>query len=241
MSSKALLPSAVTSSLASWRCDDPVSNGKHGRSALLWSGAERRQRPKLQLCAPDDTYCRLRKVHRPEAGRWAYLEISLTSDAQRDLLALLDHYAMGVAHKKCLPWFEKPLSLDAIGSMYKPICAPESETLHIRFEPANCNIWRVLSDGVSYGGGADGDLAEGVSFLPCFTVNGIYFKSREMGLSLTCTDVLVYPAQEWPFHLNATLLPASASCGASLPEHEEVWDKPAVVAVASSVSEVSVR
>ena len=251
MSAKALLPTEAASACASWRCDDPIPNGKHGRSALLWTNGERRQRPKVQLCTPDEPCCRVSGVVVPGDGKWGYVDVTPTTESQCDLLETLDQFAMELAHKKCVAWFGKPLTLEVISTMYKPIMASESAAARFRFDPANCSIWCVQPGGRSYANGSVADLVSGAVFLPCFTVNGIYFKAREMGLSLTCTDMLVYPTQNWPFHLATPLIPDVSGFPNTLPEHEDVCERfermppdpiaGAASCVTSDVTNVSMR
>lgn len=249
MSAKAILPTEAAAACTSWSCDDPIPNGKQGRSALLWKSAERRQRPQIQLCSPDETYCRISGVMIPEHGKWGYVDVTPTTESQCALLQTLDQFTMELAHKKCVAWFGKPLTLEVIASMYKPILAQERPAARFRFDSDNCNIWCVQPGGRSYVGGTPADLVAGAAFLPCFTVNGIYFKAREMGLSLTCTDMLVYLEESWPFHLASPLVPDVLAIPTTLPEHEEVCERTvpdhttsaSVLTISCPVSELSTR
>jgi hypothetical protein len=247
MSVKAILPSEAAAACASWVCDDPVPNGRYGRSALLWKSAERRQRPKVQLCSPDEAFCRVAGVTIPEDGKWGYVDATPVTESQFALLRTLDQFATELAHEKCVPWFGKPLPLEVVASMYKPILAQDKVVARFRFDPSSCNIWCVQPGGRSYSDGSPSDLVAGAAFLPCLTVNGIYFKAREMGLSLTCTDMLVYPEAGWPFQLASPLVPDVSAAPATLPEHEEGCERTApehiapIPSVACPPSDTSTR
>lgn len=204
-----------------WVCDNPVQNGSNARSALIWDSTARKERPRLQLVQPEEPCFRVCGTESPSPNaRWLHFDAMPGCDAQHVYLAHLDRYAMDVAEKRCAEWFGKPLSMDSIGAMYRPIVHPDRRTVRLRMPVDTCRVWCVGPNN-TYQPGTMEDITEGLTVLPCVTVNGIYFKAREMGLSLTCTDILVYSAPEaLPFHLLEPLQRAEPP-DSHLPEHEE--------------------
>ncbi len=220
-SKKAMLRTEVLAALPNWVCDNPIQNGANARSALIWDSRARKDRPRLQLVQPDEPCFRVCRTETPVPdARWRQFDAVPGCDAQQMYLARLDRYATDVAQRRCAEWFGKPLSEDSIGAMYRPIMHPDRRTLRLRLPVDSCRIWCVGPNN-TYQPGSLEDIAEGLTVLPCVTVNGIYFKAREMGLSLTCTDILVYSAPDvLPFHLLEPLQRAEPP-DAHLPEHEE--------------------
>ena len=216
---KAALPCDVFSASGSWVCEDPVPNGKNGRSALVWKGSQKMERPKVQLCSPEETcYEVVEVVNGSNGGAYGYMEVRPSTQAQYALLAQLDQYALDQAGTKCQEWFGKVLSADTIRSMYRPLVS-DGGCVRLRFSLGTCNVWCVQPGGREYTDSCFNDIAAGCRVLPCVTVNGIYFKTRVMGLSLTCSDVLLYPSKSWPFHVSRPM--SRGECPTGLPEHED--------------------
>ena len=216
MTSKALLPVEFFSGAhAAWLCDTPSTAGKHGRSALIWSSAERNASPKLQLASPDEPGYRIERGPSESSTNYMHIDAQPGNDNQRQVLGALDRYAIQQAEHNCKQWFGKSLSVDQLQSMYRPLLE-ESGFVRLRFSRASCNVWCVQNGG--YVPGTPSDLECGGRIMPCVTLNGIYFKAREMGLSLTCSDMLVFPVACFPFHVPASLLRPTPVC---LPEHED--------------------
>lgn len=223
---KAILPAEVVDASQQWCCDDPIPNGKNGRSSLLWSDSRRVCRPKVQLASPTENYYTIRKTNEAPDSGWGILEVSPGGDQQTNVLHQLDAYAMGISENKCMDWFGKMLTAQNIQNMYRPLIK-DNGTLRLRYSPASCNIWVILNGNQRYINGTQNDLFAGCTILPCITVNGIYFKMREMGLSVTCSDILVRPPVCLPFHLDRPMT-FGVDENVVLPEHEEGSDNPSV-------------
>jgi len=221
---KATLPCDVLSASGSWVCENPVPNGKNGRSALVWKGPQKTERPKVQLCSPEETCYEVVEVaSSANGGAYGYMEVRPSTQAQYSLLAQLDQYALDQASTKCQEWFGKVLPTETIRSMYRPLVG-DGGCVRLRLSLGSCNVWCVQPGGREYTDSCFEDIAAGCRVLPCVTVNGIYFKAREMGLSLTCSDVLLYPSKSWPFHLSQPM--SRGEWPAGLPEHEDVSTEP---------------
>lgn len=209
---------------ASWICDNPVPSGPGGRSAFLWSDAERSEKPKVQLCHPENKpFYHVHSVSQSQSGKgYAYLHVAPGTAEQAQLLQQLDEYAIRQAEQNCLQWFGKALSLEHIQSMYSVILSPNTGGCKLRVDTSACNIWCVQPDGKNFTVGNHTHLRADARILPCITVNGIYFKAREMGLSLTCTEMLIYPETACSMRLPAQLnLKPTCLQVLDLPEHEE--------------------
>ena len=100
--------------------------------------------------------------------------------------------------------------------MFVPICGESEDRVLLRFSPTTCNCWHSHSHSFTLTPLLRSTLESGARVSLCFSINGIYFKSRQMGLSITCTDMLIQPAVVCPFHYHAALDAEHA-----LPEHED--------------------
>jgi hypothetical protein len=213
MTEKALLAAEALAQLDTWYCGGPVLNDKHSRSAFIWTDETRRKRPKIQLCSPEEPCCAVVSVDVQDSV--VYALVRPRTDAQHALLTRLDEFAIELVQRKCGEWFGKALTPEHIKGMYRPLI--HRECLCLRMPVDACNVWKTSRNGKQYVEGCPRDLRAAGRILPCVTVNGIYFKAREMGLSLTCSDALFFaPAAPLPFHL-----PAAFETDDSLPEHVE--------------------
>ena len=200
----ALLPQELD--FSEWTISRPIADGRHGRSVLI-NGTDG-YAPKLQLADPTDDFFTIKEVQEQ------HVLLEPGSSEQVELLEKLDAFAIEQALTHCADWFGKQLTADTIQSLYRPLTA---EALRLRIS-RSCNFYVLERD--RYRTVTITQLQEGQRVLPCVQINGMYFKTREMGLSLGCSDLLVrLPPQPWPFRLAATVQPAS---GCLLPEHDEL-------------------
>ena len=216
---KAFLISNLDADSAAWTCRDPVVHGK-GRSAFLHSQKDGNTPPKVQLCDPGKASFVIEKT----AGVGEeYMHIIVTpNEEQTDAITALDEYILNIAVNNCAKWFGKSLTAEQIRCMYLPTINSETHELRLRV-PCNCqSLWCVSGDGLHYGHGTLGDLVPGCAVTPCVSLNGIYFKTRAMGLSLTVTDLLMYPNHEpaFPFHITENL--SRRAVKFELPEHDDI-------------------
>jgi hypothetical protein len=214
---KASLLTNLAVDCAAWTCQDPVAHGK-GRSAFL-RGAQANAPPKVQLCSPGETPFVVERT--AEAGE-EYMHVVVTpNENQAHSIAALDEYILSIAVQNCAKWFGKSLTAEQIRSMYTSTINPETQNLRLRV-PCNCrNVWCISSDGTNYSRGTLDDLVPGCVITPCVSLNGIYFKTRAMGLSMTVTDLLVYPNCEPAFTFHVAEPLARRAVKFELPEHEE--------------------
>lgn len=221
---RTLLPHEVQSASAEWHCSDPRANTKNGRSALIWSDANRKFRPSIQLCMADDPAHIVEGVEASTGSPYMFIQNKPGTNDQIALLHYLDQYACNLAEYNCNAWFDKNLTKEQIRSMYRPLVNSETNTVSLRLSLQSCSVWHVSEERCRYSAGSLDDIAVGCRVLPCISVNGIYFKAREMGLSVTCTALVVFEAkQAMPFHLgdSYTCEEESHDAGGSLPEHED--------------------
>uniref|UniRef100_A0A6C0C0D8 Uncharacterized protein n=1 Tax=viral metagenome TaxID=1070528 RepID=A0A6C0C0D8_9ZZZZ len=198
----ALLPQQVSEATELWHCTDPHQNKKNGRSALIRSSAKGGHRPQLQLCTVDDPSPIVKAVEVSTSTSHMFVELAPGTKEQFDVLYTLDSYALNLAESNCNAWFGKTLTKDQISSMYKPLINSQTNTLLLRV-PMDCSVWRVAKARQRYSTGSITDLCLGCHVLPCISINGIFFKTREMGLSVTCSALIMFQSTtSIPFHLD---------------------------------------
>lgn len=220
---RTLLPQEVHEASKSWYCSEPYTNKKNGRSALIWSDAKRNYRPSIQLCMADEPSHIVNGVEVSTSSSYMFLEVKPGTDEQFDLLNYLDRYAFDLAECNCNLWFGKNLTKEQIRSMYCPLINSETNTLTLRLPLRSCSVWKVSEARCRYSTGSLEDISIGCRVLPCISVNGIYFKAREMGLSVTCTALIVFESKKvMPFHLSEDYAcEESDDTEDCLPEHDD--------------------
>jgi hypothetical protein len=214
MSDKAQLYTAAAEAFSDWHLDDPISNVKQGRSVLLWSSAKREARPKIQVVLPSEAPLKVLSVEMPgPAGKWGSVEVLVESKELLGFLQQLDAYTIATASSKCHGWFGKALACEHLQTMHRPLVC--DGRLRLRIDAQTCRFWAARGREKKYVESCMADLQKGHLLLPCVSVNGLYFKAREFGLSVSCSDALIYPCEPMPFHLG------EGPEEDGLPEHED--------------------
>ena len=223
MQGKAQLYPDALSSLREWVWDTITLQQSHpsGRSVHFWVNERRQERPKVQLVCPGEPCFAASPVRGGEDSAWDQLAAEPATDAQAEFFAHLDNFAVDLASRQCMEWFGKSLSVDQITGMYRPLLRKPGSAINLHVRRSGCRVWNVYPNDV-YDTGSFASLATGSRVLPCVTINGIYFKAREMGLSLTCTDLLVYSRDALPFQLERPLIFRANVQTEELPEHAEM-------------------
>ena len=220
-SNKAEVYTDVLFSNLTWTCDNPQQNSRRGLSVLLWKDEKRLEKPKIQLARPDEPFPTVKGLTAPSSQEspWFRLLLTLPTEEQKRFMQQLDAFAVDLASRKCREWFGKTLSTGEIQAMYRPLLQTEDSPLKLHVNRDQCNVWALHAKNL-YTASTFSSLSAGSNLLPCVTVNGMYFKAREMGLSLSCTDILVCPSETFPFTLNKHLSRADKNEAMDeLPEH----------------------
>lgn len=197
-------------SFQQWTIGVLQNSSQSGRSVHFWSDTSLATKDKIQLAAHGENLPTLKLLEKDT------VEFTPGTEQQLSYLQSLDTFALELLTANSSSWFGKSFSSENLASMQTSIMSSTGKW-RCRL-PSTCNIWYSLN-GNTCTHTSSKSLESGMKCIPCFTVNGLYFKSHTMGLSLSITDMLVYPVQEkLPFNLQQALTVANYP---DLPEHEE--------------------
>ena len=133
------------------------------------------------------------------------LELSIESPALKQFLETLDKKNLETAVAQSPEWFRKTVDADAIKQMYVPLSkeptkADQKPTVRVKVKCGDgypTNIYVVQdtdADGnLSYVKGTPDDLTRNVKCLVMVETVGLWFMSRQFGMSLSATEILVWP------------------------------------------------
>jgi hypothetical protein len=132
------------------------------------------------------------------------LELTIESAELMTFLETLDKQNLATAKAQSPEWFRKSVEEDAIKQMYvslvkEPTKAENKPTVRVKVKCGDypTNIYVVqdhdASGNLSYVKGTPDDLARNVKCLVMVETVGLWFMSRQFGMSLTATEILVWP------------------------------------------------
>ena len=131
------------------------------------------------------------------------LELSVESPALNDFLQKMDERNIKTAVEKSPNWFKKSVDEGAVTNMYVPLLKPPVKedakaTVRVKVKcgdyPTNIYVVDDVSDGkLSYHKGGPDDLARNVKCMVMVETVGLWFMSRQFGMSLTATEIIVWP------------------------------------------------
>lgn len=132
------------------------------------------------------------------------LELSIESPTLLKFLDDLDKKNIDVAKQNSPEWFKKNLDEDAIKNMYvylvkQPSKEGQKPTVRVKVkctEQYPTNIFVVQScegNELKYTKGTPEDLTKNSKCMAIVESVGLWFMSRQFGMSLTATDILVWP------------------------------------------------
>lgn len=132
------------------------------------------------------------------------LELTIESPALLGFLERLDDKNMSCAISQSPEWFKKTLEPDAVRNMYvklvkEPTKADQKPTVRVKVKcgdyPTNIYVVQDIDgDGnLTYTKGSPDDLVRNVKCLVMVETVGLWFMSRQFGMSLTATEILVWP------------------------------------------------
>ena len=132
------------------------------------------------------------------------LELSIESEELLTFLTQLDEKNVDTAVKQSPEWFRKQLEPDAVRQMYvnlvKPPFKPEQKpTVRVKVKcgdyPTNIYVVeeRDANGNLHYSKGSAEDLGRNVKCLVMVETVGLWFMSRQFGMSLTASEILVWP------------------------------------------------
>lgn len=131
------------------------------------------------------------------------LELSVESPALHEFLKNMDEKNIKTAVEKSPTWFKKSVDEGAVTNMYVPLLKPpvkddSKPTVRVKVKcgdyPTNIYVVDDVSDGkLSYHKGGPDDLARNVKCMVMVETVGLWFMSRQFGMSLTATEIIVWP------------------------------------------------
>jgi hypothetical protein len=132
------------------------------------------------------------------------LELTIESPDLLKFLGDLDEKNIQTAVDSSNEWFKKPMTKEAVDPMYVRMVKPPSKidakpTVRVKVKcneyPTNVYVVTdVDADGnLTYVKGSHDDLTKNVKCLVIAETVGLWFMSRQFGMSLTATEILVWP------------------------------------------------
>lgn len=148
------------------------------------------------------------------------LELTVESPALHDFLSELDNKNIDTAMESSPLWFKKKIDRDAVEQMYErllrtPNTDAKKHTVRVKVKcgdyPTNVYVVESEEGGkMVYTRGTHDDLKRNVKCLVMVETVGLWFMARQFGMSLTATDIIVWPTAKRPTGIEAfTMSPAT--------------------------------
>lgn len=157
------------------------------------------------------------------------LDLSIEDEELSGFLKKLDEKNISTACSKSMEWFKKEFDRSMIENMYVPLYKPSSNpekykpTVRTKLkisEQYNTEIWVATSnigeEPLNYKRGTMNDITKGSMCLAIVETGGLWFASRQFGMSLALTQILVYPSQR-----NEGISAFSLAPGTQIKQEEE--------------------
>ena len=193
---------------------DPVTNQYGSKTVYINESATSERRPKYQLGNKDT---RLKcpygiseaydKTKAEDTTRKS-LDISLDNPALKQHLLALDAQNKRVAFENCERWFKRKLTEDQIDFMYQPLVRVDksgkgyTDTTRTKVNVANneraTRFYTLIEkDGETYYRQEGASVIKnGSRIVPVVEIGSLWFNSSQFGMTLDCTDVIVFPSSE---------------------------------------------
>lgn len=133
------------------------------------------------------------------------LDLTIESPSLETFLCQLDNKNIDTACSKSFEWFKKEIDRSAIEQMYTYLVRPGKEgkpnmvRVKVKCGEYPTNIYVVQEEDVEgnikYVKGTADDLAKNARCLVVVETNGLWFMNRQFGMSLTATEILVWPTK----------------------------------------------
>ena len=148
------------------------------------------------------------------------LELSIESADLADFLTRLDNKNIDIATANSEAWFKKPMDRATVENMYislvrQPTSAEYRPMVRTKVkinERTNTNVWVVSKSqgaALEYTRGTYHDITKGGKVMAMVETNGLWFASRQFGMSLAVSDIMVWPNATAPFFKFASNTTAS--------------------------------
>lgn len=226
--SDVLLYTNAKDSFADFVFTEPLVNKRGGRAVYVYRSETQRHPPKVQLCLDGETQLRApfgANSYEDNAGGGGSasgrmnLAFAVESPGLQQFFEDLDVFVQKVAFQNCQSWFKKFLTETEVASMYRPCLSPNEKNYaplvrtKINMSPPNqVRVWRARGNRVEEG--SPDDVQRTARFMPVVSLSGLWYLSRLFGVTLTCTDLVVFPDTSKIFPFRTAL----QITGDSLPE-----------------------
>jgi hypothetical protein len=209
-----------------WDISSLEVNKNGGKSCYIYASSDDKTSPRIQLCQDGEAQLKspfgLNSYNDSQTNR-KNLEFSIVTPALEAFFRKVDEFALQTAKENSERWFKKTLSEDEIKSMYKP-CLTENvngypptvrSKIAITSATTKTRIWKVTdlaNNTREYEVGVPEDLNRNNRYIPIIAVAGVFFMQRIFGVSLTCTDIMVFESSkpQFPFICNMECRPATS-------------------------------
>lgn len=132
------------------------------------------------------------------------LELTVESPELLTFLQNLDEQNIKTAVNSSQEWFRKEMDFNSIKPMYVPLAKEaqkkdQKATVRVKVKcgdyPTNIYVVEDVDDNgnITYSKGSVDDLTKNVKCLVMAETVGLWFMSRQFGMSLTATDIMVWP------------------------------------------------
>ena len=205
------------------RCDQPPQkNAKGGMNAFLDLSPTDRKCPHFQLAEKMRVPFGIRRkdYNDDESNPRKNMEISMDEEDIVAFFNKVDQHVLTQASENSIEWFKSKEKIDVETlreRVYKETCKPSSEgfapLLRVKVtDTMGHTPTRIIiatkkdTEGIyRYSPGTIDDVTPNSHVTPIIKLAGIWFVSKSFGISLNCTDLLVYPGEKhsaFPFQVS---------------------------------------
>ena len=207
---------------------EPTTNRKGGRAVYIYRSENARQAPRVQLCLDGEPKLRApfgANSYEDASTSRLNLTFSIENEELLKFFQDFDSFAQKVAFQQCQTWFKKSLSESEIASMYRPCLTPSEKNYaplvrtKVNMTPPNqVRVWKA--QGSQLLDGSPADIQRNAKYMPVISISGFWYLSRLFGITLTCTDLVVFPDKSKVFPFCTSLQPVMDADAADV--HEEI-------------------
>lgn len=199
---------------------EPVLNKYKSRTSYVVKSASDPSRPRYQMANKDDL--RLKAPYgiskpfdeKQQDSDRKSLDMTIESDALLGVLLAVDEHNVKVAFENCEKWFGKKLPIEHIKFMYRPLVTydknkkykPTFRTkINVNANADNATRFFLVEEKegkVEYLEKDSSIVGKGSRMVPIVEPASLWFSSTQFGMTLECTDVIVFPGaqrEEFPF------------------------------------------
>lgn len=229
---------SIPTEMLNYVYSEPVLNKYKSRASYVVKSASNPSRARYQMATKEDP--RLKAPYgiskpfdeKQQDSDRKSLDLSIESDSLLDILVALDDHNVRVAFENCEKWFGKKLPIEHIKFMYRPIVTydknkkyrPTFRTkINVNADTDNATRFFLVEekDGkVEYLEKNSSIISKGSRTVPIVEPASLWFGATQFGMTLECTDVIVFPSaqrEEFPFHGWGPAVPMAVDEGGAVP------------------------